>query len=346
MIRNPSLWPRRTWLELLLKGIPAAALVGRSTASPLSLIENVLKETAASPVQAVQRRYRADVVILLFNMPIFSRSAVGGAQMMVESVQSGDINAVALQFAAGSAPSRARGLNRLGFFEEVVTERGSTPVETAYFGFMTSSKEQSFAQAKKAMENSGGNLVPYTAAKGSSAKEKAHFSVHQLELTSKLTFSDTNELISKVRTALEANENVVQKGEVKPGQEGTPRTFLHSIRRAILSPETTSESKIIHTGKPLRIRTVRQRDEKAGEQFLEKGLVKSAGNVWKLDGEVRDAKGKDPGHFRLWFDQTDTTGMPLRFEFRPKSFLKIAFELDPKVEGPGLRQVIRRNPQA
>ncbi|HYZ87250.1 MAG TPA: hypothetical protein VE621_22740, partial [Bryobacteraceae bacterium] len=229
MIRPPSHMLRRDWLRLLLSAFPVAAIADRLSASPAAFLERVMKEGEPHTTTAATRRYRADAIISFFSVSLFSRTDVGGGYMVVENLKKDDWSAVALQFAAGSNPGRTRGLNRLGFFEELVTEKGSAPVETSYFGFMTSSKEESFAQAKKALEASGSS-IPYTAAQGSGGADRLNFSVHQLQLPSTLTYADAPELIERVRTTVEKNSNVVRQGDVVPDRKnGTPRTFLYSL---------------------------------------------------------------------------------------------------------------------
>jgi hypothetical protein len=77
-----------------------------------------------------EKRYRIDATIVVFGIPVYTRTGVGGGFARVEE-RDGERR---LQFAAGSWPAQARGLNRLGFVEERASETGSS-----YFGFMTAS---------------------------------------------------------------------------------------------------------------------------------------------------------------------------------------------------------------
>jgi len=44
--------------------------------------------------------------------------------------------------------------------------------------------------------------------------------------------------------------------------------------------------------------------------------------------------------FRVWFDPRDSSALPLRFEFRPKSFLHLVYDQDPGVSAPKFSSLI------
>ena len=66
-----------------------------------------------------------DAAILLFGAPLFTRQAAGGGYASVEISLDENATAVALQFAAGSTPARAHGLNRFGILREAVVQHAS-----------------------------------------------------------------------------------------------------------------------------------------------------------------------------------------------------------------------------
>ena len=69
------------------------------------------------------RTYQATATILVLGLPIFKRKDVGSGCASVEFGCAGSQTVTALQFAAGSRPERARGLNRLGLMREAVVEQ-------------------------------------------------------------------------------------------------------------------------------------------------------------------------------------------------------------------------------
>lgn len=83
-----------------------------------------------------------------------------------------------IKFVSGSTPERAHGLNRLGLIQEVVRKREGEKPESEYFGFMTASGEESFAQAKAALEASGKDKMSYVVAEGSARGDDVRYAVN------------------------------------------------------------------------------------------------------------------------------------------------------------------------
>ena len=71
-----------------------------------------------------------------------------------------------LFFAAGSDPRHAHGLNRLGWIREVVLGPASAPAESAYFGVLTSSPEESLEHARKAVADPPSGRAIFSAVNG------------------------------------------------------------------------------------------------------------------------------------------------------------------------------------
>ena len=103
---------RRTLLHLLL-GCGCAALT-RSSAPfpPWHTISTILPGFSRDAVH--ERRYRLHATVLLLGVPLVSKANIGGAYASVETASAPGYGAIALQFAAGSWPARARDLNRFG----------------------------------------------------------------------------------------------------------------------------------------------------------------------------------------------------------------------------------------
>src|SRR5271165_4023012 len=119
------------------------------------------------------RRYVASATITLFSIPLGTKNGVGSGYTLIEEARGPSGKTVSIQFGAGSYPENARGLNRLGFIQEAVSEEPSGAMEEcAYLAFMTTSREKNLDQAKKALESTpgsettSGDMVPYTAAQG------------------------------------------------------------------------------------------------------------------------------------------------------------------------------------
>ena len=119
---------RRTFLGSLLAPW-AVALAGETaaagtTAGPARFDPVGFSLRGFLPASTFQRRYRMDATILLLGAPLFTREGAGGWYASVELFHDPNATAMALQFAAGSFPARAHGLNRFGILREGLVDRG------------------------------------------------------------------------------------------------------------------------------------------------------------------------------------------------------------------------------
>jgi hypothetical protein len=120
-----------------------------------------------APTLSFQRRYRIDATILLLGAPVFTRQAAGGGYATVEIDSRDGVRAIALQFAAGSDPARAHGLNRFGILREAIVQ-GPDALDISFAGLMTRAREESFEQGRKAL-SSATQSVPGVLARGRTA---------------------------------------------------------------------------------------------------------------------------------------------------------------------------------
>src|ERR1700733_2837993 len=147
----------------LLAKVFGASLPGEAARNSFD-VDRLLDLSSVEPSRTAVTRYVANATITLFSISLVSKSSVGSGYAVVEEVG----NTLAIQFGAGSWPESARGLNRLGFIQEAVTEeRPGCPSECAWLAFMTTSQEKSLDQAKRAVETGPpGGTVPYSASQG------------------------------------------------------------------------------------------------------------------------------------------------------------------------------------
>src|ERR1700733_5524291 len=134
-----------------LLGSWLVALLGKASAATTGIgLDPVgLSLRGFAPSITFQRRYRLDASILLLGAPLFTRQAAGGAYASVEISRDPDATATALQFAAGSDPARAHGLNRFGILREAVVIRKvgrGEATDLSFAGLMTRSREESLEQ--------------------------------------------------------------------------------------------------------------------------------------------------------------------------------------------------------
>ena len=196
-----------------LMGSWLLALLGKRSAASTGIgLDPVgLSLRGFAPSTVFQRRYRMDASILLLGAPLFTRQAAGGAYASVEISRDPDATAMALQFAAGSDPARAHGLNRFGILREAVVIRGpgrGDATELSFAGLMTWSREESLEQGKKALASSTGGaegLIARGRTNGSGGESKIQTWIDTLDLGPDCNWSNVYATLSRRSAARAAN---------------------------------------------------------------------------------------------------------------------------------------------
>lgn len=276
----------------------------------------------------VQRRYIATAYITVLSIPIFSRSGVGLGYASAEEQLTGSESSLSLRFLSGSLPERAHGLNRFGFIQETVQQNNAVMVSARYFGLMTASSEESIGDAKKALESKTGDTVPFVAAQAFINPVTARYSVRHMLLPSGYRQSNADQLLNQVQAefastkAGEPEKSLNLNGELIS-------TFLCSVRRAIETGEPRFDNRLVYNGKTFRFHAEKHLDPKVGEELRKTGIVAAAARVTALAGTIHNEKTNEVTSFRLWFEQGSANFLPLRFDFKPKSYLRLVFDADP-----------------
>ena len=243
---------------------------------------------------------------------------------MVEELRSAGATSVALQFAGGSWPQKAHGVNRLGFIQENVTENSSRePLEARYFGFMTSSAEKNFDQAKQSFSEGGSDRVPYTATQGVAKSGQFPSTIYRMMLPSSLTWADCPRLIHDMRATVDTASGTPQH----PVAYRSPNTFLNSVRQALLNPAIKTEGSLVYNSKLYTLETEKQTDA---------GLM-------RLSGTLHESATGQKSTFRLWYEKDSDSFLPVRIEYRAKSFLKLVFEKDSTAQQPATTMFLKEN---
>ncbi len=274
----------------------------------------MLKEFAPSTIH--HRRYRVDATILFCGVHLLTRRNVGGAYASVEAAQQVDSRATALQFAAGSWPERARGLNRFGVWREAIVEREGHPPNLAFGGLMTKSREENFEQAKNALTAA----APYAEAimaRGESRNGALRTWVESIDLPAGSNWSTLSATLDgAMRRAPRAEERMLDAGACV--------SFLCAMREAALSPGPFRKQ-FVHGGKLYWLETRRRAEHKND-----------------LEGTVRNHDGARCSDFRTSYLDDDATGIPTRIEYRAKSFLRLSFEEESTAGAPSIPSVFAR----
>jgi hypothetical protein len=308
---------------LLLPLKPSAT---KSKAQGASLLVDQLRRQPPEAADMTQQAfYRIDATILLLSLPIYKRRGAGGGCVQLEQCRDGDRETLSVRFSAGSNPEHARGLNRLGYIEEVVASRASRVEELAYFGFITSSPEKEVAEARRAIEESGSAAVTYRAAEGRIRSGVETSRKASLTLEDRRTWTEIGSLRDHVRTAFLADS----AAEVQTRKrEGAPATFLFSLLSAAWGRESTFEASYSYLSKDYLMRIEKRPDPEAGRRLAEQSLTDSPDTVVQFKGSIYEMEKKKTVRFKLWAEDAGKPHLPIRFEYRARPFLRVSFERD------------------
>ena len=303
---------------------------GQASSTPKGFhVDRLLGEHANAIGTESHRAYRADAVISLLGVPIFSRSGVGSGFCSYRRAKQGDLSIITARFAGGSFPEKTRNLNRLGLIQEVVIEKDGAPVEAAYFGFMTSSPEEGASEARKALDG-GSAEIPYVAVEGLISRTEFRATKTRFLFSNRLTWADRKSILHQVRERFATTEAEV-KNMTLPG--GTwPGTFLYSMIRAMEQHPAQFQAGYVYNAKHFGLKMDKTADPKSGATFAAKGLTTRPQSVAQFRGVIHDDFTSKLTKFRLWAEEGGDTLLPLRIELQARSFLALAFEFDPTLQ--------------
>jgi hypothetical protein len=267
--------------------------------------------SAEDPQGAKARKYRADAAILFLGMTIYRRAAVGDGEASMDHSGEGASLRRTLFFAAGSDPKRARGVSRLGWMRETVVGPEAAPSHIGYSGVLSSSPEESLDHARQsvAAPNSGRNTfgaVMGTNRAGHSRSATAHF-----EFDSSAVWSD-RALIHQAHSLFDGNVNWRETSwPDSPNQ--APPTFLLQLVTLLNKRIRTATGRYVYSEQEYLLTLERQRPVRSRERLI------------AVRGRIRNLLTGRETSFRLWLDD-DSSIVPVRFEFQPRSFLRLTFE--------------------
>jgi hypothetical protein len=230
-----------------------------------------------------------------------------------------------IEFGAGSFPTSAHGLNRLGYIQEAVVEETRDAVsECAYFAFMTASPEKNAGEARAALEHMG-ETVPYTATRGYGKDGSFLSRVDRLAFPAQLTWRDIAKLTADARTGSASREDAFRE------VSGTSPTFLYAVLRAQMNPAHRTSEAFCFNGRQFTLETKKEDAPNMAAQFEAKNLLARGRGVTQMNATIAEAATSSRTPFRLWFERGAESAPPLRFEYQAKSFLRLAFEAEAPV---------------
>ena len=267
---------RRTFLQLFFAAIARAA----------SLSVDALRDPAAP---AAARSYRADVVISLLGVHLYSKQAAGSAHASLSETTRDGRRKIALSFSGGSHPERVHGVNYAGSSEEIAIECAGDLIQAVSFGFVTASpNDESFEHARRRIADGSAH--------------EAFVAVEELHESSCVR-------IRKAAIAAPIDSVRSKFCEACPSEQtlavpGVPAMFLHTVLRAVRSPDPATTAAYVHNGRRYRLDTTRAANS--------------------ITGKIHDFETGRRSEFRLWLE--DGSDLPIRIEFSPRSYLHITLE--------------------
>ena len=277
---------------------------------------------------ASQRYFRADAVITLFSIPIFSKAGVGSGFAFVEDLENSSSRTRRLGFGAGSWPDQAAGLNRLGYIHETVVESSGGLAQCSYFGFMSTSKEERLEEARAALNQKQQEAL-FSAVRG-----ETRAGAYSARFTRFLSRDAVNwRFWRKVADAAEKSfDGECLSRREEQGASGNPETVIPTLLYSLLRVRETGFSPLrttfIYGGVQRSLETSSGPDAKMGARLRERGIVKNARSVVHMTGVIRNLKLGTKTNFSVWWDRDSTSPLPVRIELEPKSYLRLAFEAD------------------
>jgi hypothetical protein len=276
----------------------------------MTLLPGVAPAAGNQPLSGV-RFYTATATVTFLGITLVTRKSAASGFARVG--QAG--GATILEFGAGSHPERCAGVNRLGYIRETVggVESGGTRRRT--FGFMTSSKEESFQQARKALGDARAEQS-YTVLDSVGDSAGCESRVGAVPCSSSLRWPDWQAVESELMKQWPAAPKRLAR------LEGERSGFLAVVRGAMLQGGR-GKAAYVHNDK---------------SYTLDWSIRHDAAGRHELEGRI---SGGGKARFRLWFDESQPGAPPVAFEYQPRSFLRLLFEEAPESASPRLAQSIR-----
>ena len=291
-------------------GILLAALL-----RPLRLGSQSAGAAPATPSVAtkiVSRTYRADAVILLLGIAIYRRAGVGSGQASMEEAGEGESLRRTLFFGAGSDPKRAHGLSRLGWIREVVVGPAAAPSESAYFGVLTSSPEESLEHARKSVSAPPSGRSTFSAVSGRNTPGHSRSAITHFEYSSASLWSDRG-LIDQAQSMFQAKVDWHETDWPASANQAPP-TFLLQLATLFKQRARRATGRYVY----------------AEQEYLMELDAPQAGpdreGLRLVRGTIRNLGTRHETLFRVWLEEASDSVVPVRIEYQARSFLRLTFE--------------------
>jgi hypothetical protein len=313
---------RRRW-GWILAGALVAARWRPATAADLAPAGRLNWESEPGPDTGQERRYRATAQILVLSLPLVRWPNVGGGSVVWREATPHKERLRLLEFSGFSRPDRAAGLNRLGFIRELSRVSAAGATESVYFGLMTASPEETAEEARKSLHPKAKEAA-YTAIDGRLAGGSVETVIAHFMAPANWSVANRTELIQLARKALAATP---PKPTETDARDADARPFLETLANGLRQTGPV-EARFAYAGRFYRLWLAKEPDPKATANFRERRLVSANSQVIRASGRLRREAGGKESHFRLWVEQGADRPLPLRIEYRARSYLRLIFDAE------------------
>jgi hypothetical protein len=142
-------------------------------------------------------------------------------------------------------------------------------------------------------------------------------------LPNSITWAHCPQLIKDIRNTVATTTGTPMEAVASQN----PNTFLNSVRQALLNPAPKTEGSLVYNGKAFTLETEKQ---------PEGGLI-------RLTGTLHETANGQKTTFRLWYEKDSENYIPVKIEYRAKSFLRLIFEKDTTIQEPPTTMFLKEN---
>ncbi|MBV8895698.1 MAG: hypothetical protein JO051_04235 [Acidobacteriaceae bacterium] len=310
---------RRSLFRLALSCL-AGGVVRRLAASPAtSVMEDLARQNGGATSTCTACSYTVNATVTFAGISLFSKKNVGGAFLSIENSAAPDASVTALQFAAGSWPERLKGFNRFGMTQEIVREQGGAVAESAYISFMSSSPEKDLAEARQAFASQA--VVPLTIALGRSSAQGSCAQVQHDKVPGAYTWRNCQDIANRLRSQVPAS--------LAPALSVAPilPTFLFAVRRAMLADDGVPV-RYAHNARLYHVKTRIERHPNSDHVAV--------------TGTISSESERGQTEFNLWLRADNRSALPIRIQWRARSFLVLTLEASEQLHAPTLHSLLNQ----
>jgi hypothetical protein len=198
---------------------------------------------------------------------------------------------------------------------EVVLGPSSAPSESAYFGVLTSSPEESLEHARKSVSATPSGRCTFSAVNGRNTAGRSRSAVTHFEFPAGVNWSDRG-LIDHAQSTFRSDVDWRETSWPNlPNQ--APPTFLLLLATLLKQQTRRASGRYVYNEQEYLLELDRPQSGRDRE-----GLI-------QVRGKVRNLRTGIESPFRLWLEDASDSIVPVRIEFQPRSFLRLTFEAVP-----------------